>query len=113
MGLFSSSVASTMAAQESQLKDIGATLLGDIDRQLRVHVEQQQATIGAVLTRFCDPNEGQLTQRLSAFVDDHGVLARLLEEFLGPQTGCERRELSAEPAGARDASSASGCARSS
>jgi hypothetical protein len=73
------------AAQESNLKDIGATLLGDIDRQLKLHVEQQQATIGAVLTRFFDPNDGHVTQRLSAFVDDHGVLARLLEKFLGPQ----------------------------
>ena len=73
------------AAQEAKLKDVGATLLGDIDRQLRLYVEQQQATIGAVLTRFFDPNEGQVTQRLSAFVDDHGVLARLLEKYLGPQ----------------------------
>jgi len=73
------------AAQESKLKDVGAILLGDIDRQLQLHVEQQQATIGAVLTRFFDPNEGQVTQRLSAFVDDHGVLARLLEKYLGPQ----------------------------
>jgi hypothetical protein len=73
------------AAQESRLKDVGATLLGDIDRQLKLYVEQQQATIGAVLTRFFDPNEGQITQRLSAFVDDHGVLARLLEKYLGPQ----------------------------
>jgi hypothetical protein len=73
------------AAQESKLKDVGATLLGDIDRQLKLYVEQQQATIGAVLTRFFDPNEGQVTQRLSAFVDDHGVLARLLERYLGPQ----------------------------
>lgn len=73
------------AAQESKLKDVGATLLGDIDRQLKLYVDQQQATIGAVLTRFFDPNEGQVTQRLSAFVDDHGVLARLLEKYLGPQ----------------------------
>ena len=73
------------AAQESTLKDVGATLVGDIDRQLKLHVEQQQATIGAVLTRFFDPKEGQVTQRLSAFVDDQGVLARLLEKYLGPQ----------------------------
>jgi hypothetical protein len=73
------------AAQESKLKDVGATLLGDIDRQLKRYVEQQQATIGSVLTHFFDPNEGQVTQRLSAFVDDHGVLARLLEKYLGPQ----------------------------
>ncbi|WP_437962609.1 hypothetical protein WME76_46065 (plasmid) [Sorangium sp. So ce119] len=73
------------AAQESKLKDVGAALVGDIDRQLRLYVEQQQQTIGAVLTRYFDPKDGQVTQRLSAFVDDHGVLARLLEKYLGPQ----------------------------
>jgi hypothetical protein len=73
------------AAQESKLKDVGATLLTDIDRQLRAHVEEQQQTIGTVLTRFFDPNDGQVSQRLAAFVDDHGVLARLLERYLGPQ----------------------------
>ena len=44
------------AAQESKLKDVGASLLNDIDRQLRAHVELQQQTIGAVLARFFDPN---------------------------------------------------------
>ncbi len=73
------------AAQESKLKDVGAALLGDIDRQLKVYVEQQQQTIGAVLSRFFDPKDGQVTQRLSAFVDDQGVLAQQLQKFLGPQ----------------------------
>lgn len=73
------------AAQESKLKDVGATLLADIDRQLHAHVERHQATIGAVLERFFDPTDGQVSQRLAAFVDDHGVLARLLERYLGPQ----------------------------
>jgi len=73
------------AAQESKLKDVGTALLGDIDKQLKVYVEQQQQTIGAVLTRFFDPQDGQATQRLSAFVDDQGVLAKQLQKFLGPQ----------------------------
>ncbi|MBK6689483.1 MAG: hypothetical protein IPG45_33765 [Deltaproteobacteria bacterium] len=73
------------AAQESKLKDVGTALLGDIDKQLKVYVEQQQQTIGAVLTRFFDPEDGQVTQRLSAFVDDQGVLARQLQKFLGTQ----------------------------
>jgi hypothetical protein len=74
------------AAQESKLKDVGTALLGDIDKQLKFYVEQQQQTIGAVLTRFFDPKDGQVTQRLSAFVDDQGVLARQLQKFLGPQS---------------------------
>ncbi|RKH05551.1 hypothetical protein D7V97_23760 [Corallococcus sp. CA053C] len=73
------------AAQESKLKDVGQALVSDIDRQLRGHVEQQQATMSAVLARFFDPNDGQVTQRLAAFVDDQGVLARLLERYLGPR----------------------------
>lgn len=73
------------AAQESKLKDVGAALLDDIDRQMRRYIEDQQQTIGTVLARFFDPTDGQVTQRLAAFVDDHGVLARLLEKYLGPQ----------------------------
>lgn len=74
-----------VSAQESKLKEVGVNLLTDIDRQLRAHVEQQQTTIGAVLARFFDPSDGHVTQRLTAFVDDQGVLARLLEKYLGPQ----------------------------
>lgn len=73
------------SAQESKLKDVGSSLLADIDHQLRAHVEQQQLTIGSVLARFFDPSDGQVSQRLAAFVDDHGVLARLLDKYLGPQ----------------------------
>lgn len=72
-------------AQESRLHEVGESLLADLDRQLRAHVEQQQATIGAVLARFFDPSDGQVSQRLAAFVDDQGVLARMLDRYLGPQ----------------------------
>ncbi|MCA9632843.1 MAG: hypothetical protein KC766_34555, partial [Myxococcales bacterium] len=72
-------------AQEARLQDVGSALLDDIDRQLRTHVETQQQTIATVLGRFFDPKDGQVTQRLTAFVDDQGVLARLLERYLGPQ----------------------------
>lgn len=73
------------AAQESRLDDIGTALLEDIDRQLRAHVELQQTHIGTVLGRFFDPSDGQVTQRLAAFVDDQGVLAKQLDRYLGPQ----------------------------
>jgi hypothetical protein len=72
-------------AQEARLQDVGTALLDDIDRQLKAHIETQQQTISSVLGRFFDPTEGQVTQRLTAFVDDQGVLARLLEHYLGPQ----------------------------
>lgn len=73
------------AAQESKLRDVGDALVADIDGHLRAHVEQQQATIAGVLGRFFDPKDGQVTQRLEAFVADQGVLARLLDKYLGPQ----------------------------
>jgi hypothetical protein len=73
------------AAQESRLKEVGAALVADIDRQLRTHVEEQRATIASVLAHFFDPKDGQVSQRLAAFVDDEGVLARLLDRYVGPK----------------------------
>src|SRR5688572_28181302 len=73
------------AAQECRLKDVGAALVADIDRQLRTHVEEQRATIASVLAHFFDPKDGQVSQRLAAFVDDEGVLARLLDRYVGPK----------------------------
>ena len=72
-------------AQEAHLQDVGRTLLGDLERQLRAHVEVQQQTVLTVLGQFFDPRDGQVTQRLAAFVDDQGVLARLHEKYLGPK----------------------------
>lgn len=73
------------AAQETRLDEIGKELLVEIERQMRAHVEAQHQTIAAVLGRFFDPTDGQVTQRLAAFVDDQGVLARLLDQYLAPQ----------------------------
>jgi hypothetical protein len=73
------------AAQESRLQEIGTALVADIDRQLRSHVDGQQKTIAAVMARYFDPTDGQVSQRLAAFVDDEGVLARLLDGYLAPQ----------------------------
>jgi hypothetical protein len=72
-------------AQEAKLQDVGSSLLQELDRRLRDHVEQQRTTISSVLGTFFDPKDGQVSQRLDAFVNDHGVLARLLERYLAPQ----------------------------
>jgi hypothetical protein len=53
-------------ANETRLDDIGKSLLDDIDRQLRAYVETQQQTISGVLSKFFDPRDGQVMQRLSA-----------------------------------------------
>jgi hypothetical protein len=73
------------ASQEYKLKGVGTALLVDIDQQFKVFVEQQEQTIGAVLTRFFDPKDDLGTQRLSAFADIQGVLAGQFLNFLGPQ----------------------------
>jgi hypothetical protein len=73
------------AAQEARLQDIGGALVADIDRQLKLHVQSQQETIASVMAKFFDPKDGQVTQRLSAFVDNQGGLARLLDRYLSPQ----------------------------
>jgi hypothetical protein len=74
-------------AQEARLQDVGAALIADVDRQLQAHITKQQETIATVLGRFFDPKDGQVMQRLSAFVDDQGVLARLLQRYLSPDNG--------------------------
>ena len=58
--------------------------MGDIGRQLTAHVERQQGTITEVLGRFFDPKDGHVNQRLTAFLNDDGVLARVLDKYLGP-----------------------------
>jgi hypothetical protein len=83
-------------AQEARLQDIGKALVEDIDRQLKAHVVGQQQTIASVLGKFFDPADGQVTQRLAAFVDDQGVLARLLEKYLAPQNSVLAQTLAQE-----------------
>ncbi len=70
-------------AQEARLQDVGKTLLDDVDRLLKGHVDSQQQIIATVLSKYFDPNDGQVAERLGAFMNDEGVLARLLEKYLG------------------------------
>lgn len=72
-------------AEEARLADVGHTVLADLDRQLKAHVAEQQRTIASVIAKYFDPNDGQVSQRLQAFVADEGALAQLLERHLGPQ----------------------------
>jgi hypothetical protein len=72
-------------AQEARLADISRTLLEDLDVQLSGHVKQQEAALVAGLKRYFDPADGQLTERMRAFIDDQGSLAKLLDRFVGPR----------------------------
>jgi len=82
------------AGQEARLEDIGRDLLTDIDRQLHAYVDAQQKTIADVMSKFFDPRDGQVSQRLAAFVDDKGVLAHLLDKYLSPQNSVLAQALS-------------------
>lgn len=72
-------------AREGRLQEVGTSLLADFEGQLRAHVESQQHTISEVLLKYFDPKEGQVSQRMSMFLADEGVLARQLERFLSPK----------------------------
>jgi hypothetical protein len=72
-------------AQEARLQDVGKSLLSDMDLELKAHVEAQQRTIKQVLNDFFDPNDGKLSQRLKAFLDNEGVLGQVLQNHLGPE----------------------------
>lgn len=69
-------------AEEAKLADVGRVLLDDVQSRLDEHLRAQDERLHAVLGRFFDPNDGQVTERLRAFVDDQGVLAKLLQSYL-------------------------------
>jgi hypothetical protein len=71
-------------AQESRLQDIGKTLLEDVERQLRRHVEDQHQIVKQVLAAYFDPQDGQVVERLQRFAADDGELARRLNQYLAP-----------------------------
>ena len=70
-------------AEEARLADVGRTLLQDIGQQLEAHVRSQEESIAGALRKYFDPNAGQVSERLRAFVDDQGSLARLLDRYVG------------------------------
>jgi hypothetical protein len=71
-------------AQEAKLQDVGKTLLEDVDRELAAHLDDQQQSMKRALAEYFDPQDGKLSERLEAFLNDEGVLGRMLESYLGP-----------------------------
>ena len=47
-------------------------------------------------SRFFDPQDGQLPQWLTAFLGDQGMLVRVLEKYLAPQSGVLSQVLARE-----------------
>ncbi len=72
-------------AEEARLDNIGKTLLEDIDGQLRGHAERQSERMQEALSRYFDPESGQLGERLRQLTGDGGTLPNLLDRHLGPQ----------------------------
>jgi hypothetical protein len=72
-------------AEEARLQDIGKTLTEDLDGQLRQHAALQEKAIATALSRYFDPESGELGARLSQFMGDQGTLAHLLQQHLGPR----------------------------
>lgn len=72
-------------AQEARLQDVGKSLLADMDRELKAHVEAQHRAIREALAEFFDPKDGKLSERLKSFLDNEGILAQVLATYLGPE----------------------------
>jgi len=70
-------------ARESRIEDIGRALVGDVERGVRTHLEHQLETMVSVFKRYFDPAEGEVAQRMTAFLADEGVLHRLLRDQIG------------------------------
>lgn len=72
-------------AEEVRLQDIGKTLVGEIDAQLTHHSQAQEKELSRALSRYFDPESGELGTRLKHFIGDEGALAHLLQKHLGPR----------------------------
>jgi hypothetical protein len=72
-------------AEEARLSDIGKALTEDLDGQLRQHAESQQNAMATALSRYFDPESGELGARLRQFTGDQGALVHLLQQHLGPR----------------------------
>ncbi|MEQ9075859.1 MAG: hypothetical protein RLP09_18525 [Sandaracinaceae bacterium] len=72
-------------ATESRLQDVGKSLMGDLERQLEVHVDHQHRMLQQVVGQYFDPKDGSVSVRLDEFTRDEGPLARILQQYLGPQ----------------------------
>jgi hypothetical protein len=83
-------------AEESRLQDIGKSLTEDLDHQLAMYVERQQATFAQLLARYFDPRDGQVVARLESFLRDGGELATTMAEFLAPERGALAQTLARE-----------------
>jgi hypothetical protein len=74
-------------AEEAHLQDVGKALVDDLGRRLHDHASHQEKAFVALLTRYFDPHDGQVTTRLERFLHDDGELAQAMNRYLAPDHG--------------------------
>jgi hypothetical protein len=72
-------------AEEARLQDIGKTLLTDLDLHLGRHAQAQEKELTRTLSRYFDPESGELGARLAEFAGSEGALTHLLQKHLAPR----------------------------
>ena len=70
-------------AQEAKLTDVGRNGAAGHRAAARGLRRAQEESIAGALREFFDPSAGQVSERLRALVDDQGILARLLDQYVG------------------------------
>jgi hypothetical protein len=83
-------------AEESRMEDIGRSLVAEVEQRLNAHLTQQQTAFRDALQGYFHPRDGQVTQRLEAFVKDGGELSRTLSQFLAPKDGALAKTLASQ-----------------
>ncbi len=71
-------------ADETRLAEVGATLSTQIEERMQSQLRVHEEWMVQQLKRYFDPNDGEISGRLSSFVEDQGPLARLLERYVAP-----------------------------
>lgn len=69
-------------AQQAHLGDIGKALVADLQTQLEGQLKAQEHAVTSGLHRYFDPENGQINERLRAFLADNGVLESTLRRFV-------------------------------
>lgn len=80
---FSATSSAFARAQETKLADVGKRLMEDLETQLAAQAATHERAMQQVLARYFDPTDGQVSERLRSFLDDSGVLASLLDRYVG------------------------------
>ena len=71
-------------ADEARLSEVGHALGHELEEKMKGQLRLHEEWMVHQLKRYFDPNDGEISGRLSRFVEDQGPLARLLEKYVAP-----------------------------